>query len=219
MIISKESKHLKTILIEDHPMYRAGLAYILEKHPRIQIKHEVGSAEEGLEILKAEDLDFLITDLCLPGMSGTILIEKVREIHPNLPILVLSMKIGKELIKNLLSLNINGYLSKRNGKQELYEAIDSIGNGKHYYSPEITNQILETIDLELQLKSSPILTVREQEVLKLICKQYSNKEIADRLCIAVSTVETHRRSMFQKTNSKCVVGLIKYAVINDLVMW
>ncbi len=210
----------KTLVVDDHPMYMEGVKSILNKHKEIKVTAQATNAEEALELFKKEPFDFIITDISLPGMNGIEFIKTVKKIRPCIPTLVLSMRKGKELVDEVLSAEAEGYLIKKSGKKELFEAIDKIINGGTYYSSEITTLMMEIISAKKPKNpESAILTKREREILKLICKEYSNKEIAATLNLSISTIETHRSSMFQKTGAVCVVGLIKYAVENDLAMW
>ena len=213
------TKKYSTLLIEDHPMYREGIVSILNGHKKIQINGQAEAGEEALEMLQTIHYDFIISDLSLPGISGLDLITKIRKKHPSIKILILSMRCGKEIVKDLISLQIDGYILKRSGKEELFEAIDHILDDKSFYDEEVTKYMMEIFNSSASKKDSLLLSSREQDVLRLIGLQFSNKEIADQLCVSISTVESHRRNMFRKTNSKCVIGLIRYAVQNDLIVW
>lgn len=129
--------------------------------------------------------------------------------------------MGRELVKEILSVEADGYLLKKANKQELFSAIGKVLDGGTYYCSEVTSIMMELVNQKQKSKLTPSceLTLRELEILQLICREYSSKEIADKLCIGTCTVETHRRSMFQKTSVKSVVGLIRYAVENNLTMW
>lgn len=210
---------LKTLLVEDHPLYREGLVAILEKHPEISVEGQASSVDEGLELLKCKQYDFIITDICLPQKNGMELTQIVRQNYPEIKILILSMRVGRELVQQAIKLDVNGYILKKSGKAEFFKAIDAIIAGKIHYSSEITSYVFDILNTGQKGYISNILTRREQEILHLIANQYSNKEIAEKLYVSVSTVETHRSKMFDKTNSKCVVGLIRYAVENDLLEW
>jgi len=154
-------------------------------------------------------------------MNGIELVRKIKKYDSNLPVLVLSMHVGRELVKEILSAEAEGYLLKKANKEELFNAISKIVNCGTYYSSEITSIMMDLINNQQASQSNfkNELTSREREILILICQEFSSKEIADKLCIGISTVETHRRNMFAKTKSKNVIGLIRYAVQNDLALW
>ncbi len=220
-MITPTNQRTKALLVDDHPVFLDGLTSILNDCDEIEILNTVTSAEEALQYLENESLSLVITDINLPGMSGIELIKKIKEINPNLPVLVLSMFLGRELVKEILSVEAEGYLSKKINKNELHDAVKRIIHGGTYYSNEITSVMMDLISNK---KSGRILlkhelTHREREILQLICQEYSSKEIANKLFISITTVDSHRRSMFKKTGAKSVIGLIRYAVENNLVMW
>lgn len=214
-------KTIKPLLVDDHLMFTDGLKSILNLNAEIGTIFNATSAEEAYELLKKDTFDIVITDISLPGMNGIELIKKIKKQDPNIPVLVLSMYVGRELVKEILFAEAEGYLLKKAGKEDLFIAIDKIVNGGTYYGSEVASVMKDIInDQQLNpMNATHELTPREREILQLICQEYSSKEIADKLCIGISTVETHRRSMFQKTNSKSVVGLIRYAVANNLALW
>lgn len=220
-MITPANQRIKTLLIDDHPLFLDGLTSILNNCGEIEILNTVTNAEEALKYLKNKSLGLVITDINLPGMNGIELVKKIKETNPGLPVLVLSMFIGRELVKEILSIEAEGYLSKKINKNELYSAVQRIIHGGTYYSNEITSVMMDLISNK---KSGRILmkhelTDREREILHLICQEYSSKEIANKLFISMTTVDSHRRNMFKKTGSKSVIGLIRYAVENNLVIW
>ncbi len=212
---------LKVLLVDDHVLFTDGLTSILRLNGQIgQIKN-TSLAETAYEMVLKEGFDLVITDLSLPGINGIELTKQIKKKHRNLPVLVISMYFGKELVKEILASEAEGYLSKKANKEELFSAIEKITRGGTFYGSEITNIMASLIHQKEQysMVSKNEFTPREREVLQLICQECSSKEIADKLSIGTCTVETHRRSMFQKTNSKNVIGLIRFAVQNKLALW
>ncbi|MBU3027916.1 response regulator transcription factor [Zobellia galactanivorans] len=220
-MIPPTNQRTRTLLVDDHPVFLDGLTSILKDCDEIEILNTVTSAEEALQYLENESLGLVITDINLPGMNGIELIKKIKEINPNLPVLVLSMFLGRELVKEILSVETEGYLSKKINKVELFDAVKKIIHGGTYYSNEITSVMMDLISKKKSDRTllKHELTHREREILQLICQEYSSKEIASKLFISVTTVDSHRRSMFKKTGAKSVIRLIRYAVENNLVMW
>ncbi|UOX34327.1 response regulator transcription factor [Flavobacterium sediminilitoris] len=211
---------MKTLLVDDHMLFLEGLESILESYGELDLLPPVTRGKEALEIILNTTVDFLITDLNLPDVSGVDLILKIKKEKPQIPILVLSMDCDRKEVKSILNAGSEGFILKIAGKQELCRAIHKIINGGTYYSSEITAIMMEIINNKSGSSlQTNCLTVREMEILDLICKEYSNKEISEKLFISISTIETHRSSMFCKTGSKNVVGLVRYAVENELVTW
>ena len=216
-----DTKPLKILLIDDHIMFADGLRSILSTNTHIAPPLSASSAEEGYALITSKPFDLVITDIGLPNMNGIELIKKVKAKNIDVPFLVLSMHIGRELVKEILYAEAEGYLLKKASKSELLNAIDRIANGGTYYGNEISSIMMDLINDKKpnKLKTKGELTAREREILQLICRELSSKQIAHELNIGVSTVETHRRSMLQKTNSKSVIGLVRYAVENNLAIW
>ncbi len=212
---------IKVLLVDDHLMFIDGLKSMLSLNEKTFCIKSAIHAEEAFEYVKNQSFDLIITDISLPGINGIDFTKKVKKYNPNIPILVLSMYVGKELVKEILSAEAEGYLLKKASKEELFKAIDKTLNGGTYYCSDITTIMMDLINHKRsdKINAKSEFTSREREILQLICQEYSSKEIADKLCIGICTVETHRRSMFLKTGSKSVVGLIRYAVENNLALW
>jgi DNA-binding NarL/FixJ family response regulator len=160
-------------------------------------------------------------DVHLPDIEEEELIQKIRAIKPALKILYLTIMRGTRYIHKLLKYDIQGYLLKNTNIAELTKAIESVGEGKKYFSKEInildtSQDFRNTVTIE-DKKVDEILSKREIEVLTLICKEYSNSEIAKKLFLSVSTVETHRKNLIAKLGVNNTVGLVKFALKNKLI--
>jgi DNA-binding NarL/FixJ family response regulator len=206
---------VKILLVDDHHIVLDGLKSLLESDPDFQIIAALRSAEEVLEFLKKEQPDILLTDYTLPGMSGLDLFKKVKAAYPNVKVAILSMHDEASLVRSVLKEGINGYLLKNIQQFELRNALKQISMGYPYVSPEITRIIMN--EFNQPEEKSELLTERELEILRLIAKEYSNKQMAEKLFISERTVETHRKNIFRKTNTNTLVGLIKFAFENNLV--
>lgn len=212
---------IKLMIVDDHAMFIDGIRSLLRKENELMVVAEANTAEEALEKLKGIDVDLVITDISMPGMSGTELAKEIKSNDPDLKVLVLTMYNDREIINEILLTEAEGYILKNTGKQELLKAIDKIMGGGTYYSNEVMEIILDNIKRE-QTKlpdedKTKELTQRELEILKLICEEYSTADIAEELFISPRTVETHRKHILQKTQVKTIVGLIKFALANKLV--
>lgn len=212
---------IKILIADDHAMFIDGIKSLLRKEENIQVVAEAADGAEALEILVNGGIDILITDISMPNMSGTELAKKVKEEYPEVKVLVLTMYNDREIINEILLSEAEGYILKNTGKQELLKAITRISEGSTYYSNEVMEIVMENIkgghhkqEEDERVKE---LTQRELEILKLICEELSTAEIAEKLFISPRTVETHRKHILQKTQVKTIVGLIKFAINNNLV--
>jgi DNA-binding NarL/FixJ family response regulator len=197
-----------------------GMKALLKNEGEFEVCGEANSSERALELLQKSIPDILISDINMPGMSGIELARKVKEQFPSVKILALSMYGEKSMISEMLDAGVSGYILKNTGREELVNALMKISEGGLFFSDEVSAEMMKAMSERAQKKEEKeevTLTLREKEILKLIAKEYSNAQIADTLFISERTVETHRKNIFRKTNTKTVVGLIKYAFENKLI--
>lgn len=212
---------LKVFITDDHELYLEGLVLLLNKQTGIEVIGSAFTGESLLNQLPNKDIDILLLDVHLPDIGEEELLQKIREIQPSLKILYLTIMRGTRYIHKLLKYDIQGYLLKNTNITELTKALETVGEGNKYFSKEInildTNQdFRNTVTIE-DKKVDEILSKREIEVLTLICKEYSNSEIAKKLFLSVSTVETHRKNLIAKLGVNNTVGLVKFALKNKLI--
>ncbi|MBS1487188.1 MAG: response regulator transcription factor [Bacteroidetes bacterium] len=205
---------IKIILVDDHRIVLDGLKSLFDNDEEFLVLAAVSSPGEALEKIKYQQPDILLTDYTLPGMTGLELCNQVKEKYPAIKRVILSMHDEGHLVKQIIKEGVDGYLLKSIQQNELKNALCQIMNGLPYISPEITKQLMSGLAHEDKYE---LLTEREQEILKLIVKELSNKQIADRLSISERTVETHRKNIFRKTNTTSLVGLVKFAFAHNIV--
>lgn len=150
----------------------------------------------------------------MPGMDGLSLIHLVKRINQNIKIIVLSMHDEVHLVKEILKAGVNGYVLKKDTQNELLQAIREVQAGKVFLSNDINKMLIVNLQNPDEGK---LLTDREREILKLIAREFTNKQIAEELFISERTVETHRKNIFKKTGTNSLVGLIKFAYANNLI--
>ncbi len=201
------------MLVDDHKILLDGIKQLLSAEPDLEVVAEATDARMGLNLLSYLQADILVTDLSLPDVTHTSFITDVRKKFPELKILVLSMHDESELLRDVLKTGVNGYVLKSNSREELVRAIRNVILGEYYVSPDVSLKLME----QEQRKNSSALTEREIEIVKLIAKEFSNKQIADALFISERTVESHRKNIFRKSETHTVVGLIKYAMQHKLL--
>ena len=212
---------LKVFITDDHELYLEGLVLLLNKQTGIEVIGSATTGESLLSQLPNNNIDILLLDVHLPDIGEEELLLKIREIQPSLKILYLTIMRGTRYIHKLLKYDIQGYLLKNTNIAELTQALSAVADGNKYFSKEInildTNQdFRNTVTIE-DKKVDEILSKREIEVLTLICKEYSNSEIAKKLFLSVSTVETHRKNLIAKLGVNNTVGLVKFALKNKLI--
>lgn len=205
----------KTIfIVDDHQMVIDGIRSLIECQPEFSI---IGESTEPLSVivlLSENQPDILITDVGMPGMSGVELSRAVKSKFPAIRILALSMFSDTHIIAEMIDAGISGYILKNSGKKELIEALTKIAEGQNYFGQDITMQLMKSFK---RSQEDIKLTDREVEIIRLIEKEMTTKEIADTLFISERTVETHRKNILHKTNTQTVVGLLKYAYERKII--
>lgn len=209
---------VKILIVDDHQMFIDGIKSLLSKSEKYEIIGQALNGNVALEILAKNEIDLMITDLSMPEMSGSELVKTSKNLYPELKIMVLSMHSNRETVSEILMAEAEGYILKNTGRKELLTALDRIMDGSTFYSNEVMSIMFEKVkkDKKIEKEINP-LTERELEILILIVQELSSEEIAEKLFISRRTVDTHRKHILQKTKSKTIVSLIKFAFRNDLV--
>lgn len=206
---------LKILILDDHKVFSESLKLVLETHDFEVVN--VTNPKMALSLIKNQKIDILISDIEMPEMNGVDFIKIMKEISSNLEYvpktIVLTTYKKINLFKKLIALEIDAFLSKNVTHIELLSVIKKVISGEKYYESSIYNEYLKS-NKDLHVIE---FTVRELDVLKLIMEEKTTAEIAEELGISNYTVEGHRKNLLQKTNSKNVVGLIKYTLVNNLV--
>ncbi|HMQ48830.1 MAG TPA: response regulator transcription factor [Saprospiraceae bacterium] len=207
---------IKTLIADDHKMFREGLRAILEQESDIEVVGEAGSAREIFDLISKNQPDIVLLDITLGEENGVEIAKILREKYPKLRILVVTMHTESSYILKMLEIGAAGYILKDAGKVEVLNAIRSVSAGDSYFSQQASAIIIAFLQNKLspavKRKDSVLLTRREIEVLKLIAGEYTNQEIADKLFISPRTVDTHRRNLLEKLRLKNTASLVKYAI-------
>ncbi len=204
----------RVVLVDDHAIVLDGIKSLLEKVEGLKVDRTFNTGKDVLKYLETEECDLLITDYSIPGIDGLALIHTVRRIRPDMRVVVLSMHNEVHLVKEILKSGIHAYVLKNDSHKELVQAIEEVMAGRMFMSSDVSKMLIRDMQNPDEGK---LLTDREREILKLIAKEYSNKQIAEELFISERTVETHRKNIFRKTGTSSLVGLIKFAYANNLI--
>lgn len=207
---------LQILIVDDHQILLDGIEAMLQGVGDFKVIGKCSDGNSALNFLNDNQVDVLLTDLYMPKMTGMELTQKVKKRFPNVKVLALSVSYDVSIVHDLIDAGISGFIIKTIGRDELIEAIKTIAQGNIYFSREVSNEILRSLSNRSE-EEVYHLTEREIEIVKLIAQEFSNAEIANKLCISERTVETHRKNIYRKTNTKTIVGLIKYAVEHKLI--
>lgn len=203
-------------IVDDHQIVIDGLSALLNNQQDISIVCTANNGKEMLDLLAENKIDVLLTDVMMPEMNGLELAELVSIMYPTTKIIALSMNGEGTIIDQLINkASISGYLLKQSNANELVVAIKKIASGGQYF-PDSILDALEIHSSKKEIVEAAHLTQREIEVINLMEKDFSNKQIADALNIAVRTVETHRKNIFRKTGTNNLLSLVKWAYEHKL---
>jgi DNA-binding NarL/FixJ family response regulator len=211
------SGKIKLAIVDDHQIVIDGLHSLLKGNPKYEIVLESTHPEGIVAELKKTEVDILLTDVMMPLMTGVELAKLVRKEFPLMKIITLSMNGEGSLVNQMIEeSDISGYLLKNIGQTEFLTALDKVAEGGIYFSDEVLQEMLKASERK-KIPEESRLTNREIEIVRLIEKEYSNKNIAETLFLSERTVETHRKNIFRKTKTNSLIGLIKYAYEHKLI--
>ncbi len=209
---------IRVFIADDHQVLVDGIKVMLEQEEGFAYAGAASSGEETIERLRDLSIDVLLLDINLPGIDGMETARQVGALYPEIAIMALTMHDGPKFVKGMLKNGANGYLLKNTGKQELLAAIRQLHSGEPYYSQEITKVLVGSITGQKRSQGINLkLSRREKEVLQLIMREFTTQEIADKMFVATSTVETHRRNLLNKLGARNVAGMVRIALENNLL--
>jgi len=208
-----ETKKTNILLVDDHAIVIDGIEALLKTVPGLNITAKASGGNQALHVLEQQPIDLMITDYSMDDMDGITLVPKAKKLKPELKIIMLSMHDEPPLVQDVLRAGVDGYILKKHTHHELLLAIGTIIEGGQFWSSEVNKMLLRG----LMPESNAQITDREMEILKLLTKELTSKEIAEQLFISERTVETHRKNLLRKTNSTSTVGLVKYAYQHKLL--
>jgi DNA-binding NarL/FixJ family response regulator len=211
---------IRILLVDDHAILRAGIRALLETQPDMAV---IGDAEDGRSAVSLAcqlKPDVVLMDIAMPLLNGLEATRQIKHDCPEVKVLILSMHDNDEYIHQALLNGAMGYILKDATAHELIDAIHSIHRGEAILSPAITRLVIENYlrwgDIQKD-SASDGLSPREREVLQLIAEGYSNKQIAEILCISLKTVQTHRMNLMAKLGLHNRADLIKYAIQRKII--
>lgn len=198
---------ISVFIVDDHYMVIEGIRSLLRNEETIDWMGHSTSAGSCLAFLKVQQPDVILMDINLPDTSGIDLCKEVKQKYPGIPIVGLSTFNQQSFVEQMMRNGASGYVLKNATRQELVTAIHSVYKGKKYYSPDVSRALKKNPSAGI-----PLLTRREKEVLQLIAQGYTNGEIAEKIFVSVTTVDTHRKNLLAKFDTRNTASLVKLAM-------
>ncbi len=208
---------INVLLVDDHTIVRKGIRQILEETDDIAVKGEAKNAEEMFQKLQQEEYDMVVLDISLPGRSGVDALKQIKQTHPQLPVLILSMYPENQYALRVMKSGASGYLTKESAPEEMINAIRIINRGKRYINANLAEELANFLNGGSRSQTHQNLTDREYEVLIKIAQGKSLTEIGKQLSLSVKTISTYRSRILKKMNMKTNSDLIKYVMEKDLL--
>lgn len=200
---------IRILITDDHAVLRSGLRLMLDREDDLQTVGEATTAEEALDQVAAGGVDLVLLDVEMPGMGGLEGAERLREAHPDLAILVLSMHSETDDVRRAFAAGANGYVLKTAADEQLVQAVRAVAAGERYLHPALGAALAQPAP-----SRGPVddLSPREREVLRLLALGYTNQEIAEMLVVSVRTVESHRAHVMTKLRAGSRAAMVRHAL-------
>jgi len=208
---------IRILIADDHAVVRKGLKQIIiDEFPSAEIM-EVGDVESLIvQVIKA-DWDVIICDISMPGRSGVEALEQIKQIKPDIPVLMLSMHSEDQYAMRVLKAGASGFLNKSSVHEELIKAIHMVRLGRKYITASVAERLADSLSVNQGKKLHESLSNREFEILKMIASGKSISEIAEQLLLSPTTVSTYRSRILEKMTMKSNADITRYALENRLI--
>jgi DNA-binding NarL/FixJ family response regulator len=212
---------VQIIIVDDHEVVRQGLRGVLEAQPGWMVVAEACDGRDAVEKVAQHRPDVVIMDFSMPGLNGLEATSQILKSAPRTEVLVLTMHESEQVAREVLAAGARGYVLKGDAARELVAAVDSLSRHKPYFTPRISQMVLEGylrgVGTHNGHAARELLTPREREIVQLLAEGKSNKEVASTLGISAKTTETHRANVMRKLNLHSVSDLVRFAVRNQMV--
>jgi DNA-binding NarL/FixJ family response regulator len=211
---------IRIVLADDHEIFRDGFKVMIKKQPSVQLVGEAADGEELIRQTRQLRPDVVITDIKMPVMDGVEATKQLTSEFPEIGIIALSMFDEENLIVEMLEAGAKGYLLKNAHKDEIMEAIKTVDRNHTYYcngtSARLANMIAKSTFRPSTRVVKPEFSEKEVAVIRYICQEMSNKEIASNLNLSIRTIEGYRDRILEKIGARNAAGIVVYAIKNNI---
>ena len=211
-----ENKKVRIFIVDDHQLFRIGLKSALaHASNKIEVSGEAQSCDELFDNLKKCIPDVILLDIIMPGISGVEAARRLRAEYPQIKILILSAESKENVIMDLMKIGIDGFVDKNVDINELTRAIECVSEGVEYFGKDIA-KLINSIRIAKD-ENNVDFTEREDDIINLCSQGLQAKEVADKLGINISTVNTHKNNIFKKLGINNSVELVRYALQKGII--
>ncbi len=214
---------IRVLLAEDHSVVREGLRLLLNTQPDIRVVGEATSGREAIALARELHPDVAVVDIAMPDLDGIQATEQIRQLSPSTRVLILTMHAGDAYFFRAVDAGASGYILKRAASEELINAVRVVARDEAFFYPEVARKLLNRYLAQSRSEAPPgppgyqELSEREREILFLIVQGHSNHQIAEKLVISPSTVQTHRTRILEKLGLNNTIELVRYAIRHGLI--
>lgn len=208
---------IRLLIVDDHEMIRNGLRALLSDEEDMIVVDFATNGREAIAACDRQPIDVVLMDIMMPEMGGVDATGAISRRYPETHVLVVTINEQGRYIKEALKAGAAGYILKHSSREEIVNAIRTVASGRPHFSGEVLSRISDEFARSGKFRDTPVLTSKEQDVLRLIALEFSNQEIADQIDCGMRTVDTHKRNLIKKLEVKNVVGLVKFAMREGMV--
>ena len=208
---------IRVLIADDHAVVRRGVRMVLEDTARIEVVAEAATGAEALDRARKERIDVAVLDLSMPGPGGLEVLRQLKEEHPHLPVLILTMHPEDQYAVRAFRAGASGYLTKQSIPEELIKAVETIASGRRYITPSVADALASEVHHDSTKLPHEQLSDREYQVLLLIAAGKTVGEIAEQLRLSPKTVSTYRARVLEKMQLNTSAELTHYAFSHKLV--
>ncbi len=218
-----KTEKIKILFADDHAIVRDGLRSLFKSDPQFIIVGEASDGAEAVKLVSKHKPNVAVLDISMPNVNGIEATTIIKQNNPETKVLILTIHDNEEYIQELILAGADGYVLKNAEKKEIFDGVRAVANGSTFFSEGVSKVLIEGLvrrtrnKVPFQIPNENKLTKRETEVLRLIAEGLTSKEIADRLSLSVTTVNSHRTNIMKKLNIHEIVGLVKYAIQKSLI--
>ena len=214
--MAEPPRPLRIVLADDHATVRQGLRLLIDEQSDMTVVSEAGDGQSAIAAVAEWKPDVVVMDISMPGINGLNATRMLKERHPECRVVALTRYSDDAYLQELLRAGVAGYVLKQSASIELLQAIRAAAAGGHYLDSTVTGRVTDGFlarDGRKARQAGPSLSERESEVLRLIARGYSNKEIAAQLDLSVKTVEVHKANGMRKLGFRGRIDIVRFAIL------